>query len=287
MTQVVSLDEAVLDASARHIVPLSGGKDSTALAIFMLQEYPHLPLEFLFTDTGAELPETYEYFKKFETIFGVKVTRMTALELPRFKAREKDGRRVPFDYILDEVYSGFLPNPQARWCTRALKIQPFEHFVGDDQTYSYIGIRGDEYRVGYGGVGKNHSSAFSPERRAKPVTMSGKPNIRPVYPFKDRGFGLEDIKRILDESGLGLPAYYEWRSRSGCFFCFYQQIGEWQGLKERHPHLFEKAKTYERVEGDVAYTWSEGRSLEELEKITERYSAPVGEDLDGCAICHL
>lgn len=58
MTQVISLDDAVVDESARHIVPLSGGKDSTALAIFMLHEYPHLPLEFLFTDTGAELPET-------------------------------------------------------------------------------------------------------------------------------------------------------------------------------------------------------------------------------------
>lgn len=287
MTEIVALDDAILDRTARHIVPLSGGKDSTALAVYMLQHHGDLPLEFLFTDTGAELPETYEYFKKFETIFDVKITRMTALDLPRFKAREKDGRRVPFDHVLHEIYTGFLPNPQARWCTRALKIQPFEHFVGDARTYSYIGIRGDENRVGYGGGGRTHQAAFAPERKPKPVVMSGKPNIMPVYPFKDRGLGLDDVKRLLDESGLGLPTYYEWRSRSGCYFCFYQQIGEWQGLKERHPELFERAKAYERVDGDVAYTWNEGRTLAELEAIEKRYATPVGEDLDGCAICHL
>lgn len=287
MTEVVALEHAVRDRSARHIVPLSGGKDSTALAVLMLQKYPDLPFEFLFTDTGAELPETYEYFKKFETIFDVKITRLTALDLPRFRAREKDGRRIPFDYVLDEVYSGFLPNPQARWCTRALKIQPFEQFVGDDRAYSYIGIRGDENRVGYGGVGRGHTHSFSAERRGKPVVISEKSNIMPVYPFKDLGMSLEEVKRLLDESGLGLPAYYEWRSRSGCYFCFYQQIGEWQGLRERHPELFNRAKTYEKVENGRAYTWSEGRSLTDIEKLKQRYANPVREQLDGCVICHL
>lgn len=287
MIEVVALDQAVQDRTARHIVPLSGGKDSTALAVLMLQRYPKLPFEFLFTDTGAELPETYEYFKKFETIFDIKITRLTALDLPRFRAREKGGRRIPFDYVLDEVYSGFLPNPQARWCTRVLKIQPFEQFVGDDRAYSYIGIRDDENRVGYGGVGRSHSHTFSAERRAKPVVLSEKSNIMPVYPFKDLGMSLEEVKRLLDESGLGLPAYYEWRSRSGCYFCFYQQIGEWQGLRERHPELFNQAKTYEKVENGRAYTWSEGRSLTDIEKLKHRHANPVGEDLDGCAICHL
>jgi 3'-phosphoadenosine 5'-phosphosulfate sulfotransferase (PAPS reductase)/FAD synthetase len=287
MTEVVALDAAVHDNTARHVIPLSGGKDSTALAVYMIQNFPDLKKEFLFTDTGTELPETYEYFRKFETIFDVKITRMTALDMPRFKAREKGGRRVPFDYILNEIYSGFLPNPQARWCTRALKIQPFEQFVGDDPAYSYIAIRDDEDRLGYGGAGGTHERSFAPERRAKPVVLSGKSNIRPVYPFKDRGFGLEDVKRLLEETGLGLPAYYEWRSRSGCYFCFYQQVGEWQGLKERHPELFDKAKAYERTEAGRRYTWSEGRSLDDIEKIEKRYDNPVGEDIDGCAICHL
>ncbi len=113
-----------------------------------------------------------------------------------------------------------------------LKIRPFENFIGNDQAYSYIGIRWDEDREGY--------------RPSKPPSFSERPNIIPVYPLKDDKMGFSDIEELLESSGLGFPDYYEWRSRSGCYFCFYQQIGEWQGLKEQHPLLFEKAKRMRR-----------------------------------------
>ena len=65
----------------------------------------------------------------------------------------------------------------------------------------------------------------------------------PVYPFQEDGITLPDVIRILEESGLGLPSYMSWgRTRSGCFFCFYQQKIEWVRLKEVHPDLYEEAK---------------------------------------------
>ena len=283
-----SLQDAVADRSRRHIIPLSGGKDSTALAVYMLENHGDLPLEFLFTDTGAELPETYAFIRRFEAIFGVEVKRLTALDLPEIQVRSKDGRRSPFDVLLEEVYSGFLPNPQARWCTRMLKIRPFEHFVGDDDCYSYIGIRADENRDGFGGAALNHTSEFDAKRAGKPVALSSKDNIRPVYPLKDAGLGIDDVRAILDDSGLGLPEYYKWRSRSGCYFCFYQQVGEWQALLEEHPDLFEKATSYEDPKADGRqFSWTQRRTLRELAKLEKRYAAPVGEPEDGCAICHL
>ncbi len=287
-----NLSDAVQDRSRRHIIPLSGGKDSTALAVYMLERHGDLPLEFVFTDTGAELPETYSYLRRFEAIFGVEINRLTALDLPELQVRSKGGRRSPFDVLLNEVYSGFLPNPQARWCTRMLKIKPFEHFVGGDDAYSYIGIRADENREGFRGAGARPAqevdNAQAEPGRAKPVVLSNRNNILPVYPLKDIGFGLDDVRDLLLGSGLGLPPYYDWRSRSGCYFCFYQQVGEWQGLKERHPELFEAAKTYEAVKANGRrFTWSQTRSLEELEKLRERYATPIGEPEDGCAICHL
>ena len=283
-----ALQEAVQDPTRRHVVPLSGGKDSTALAVYMLDAHGDLPLEFVFTDTGAELPETYSYLKRFEAIFGVEVKRLTALDLPELRVRSKGGRRSPFDVVLNEVYSGFLPNPQARWCTRMLKIKPFEYFVGEDEAYSYIGIRADETREGFRGTAKRPSGGGTNTPRSKAVVISDRSNIRPVYPLKDIGFGLDDVRELLMDSGLGLPPYYEWRSRSGCYFCFFQQIGEWQGLKERHPDLFESAKTYEKPSPTGRrFTWSQTRRLEEIEAIAERHQAPVGEPEDGCAICHL
>ena len=143
------------------------------------------------------------------------------------------------------------------------------------------------------------------------------PNFRAVYPFKEAGITEGDVRRMLDDAGLGLPKYYEWRSRSGCYFCFFQRRAEWIGLKERHPDLFEKAKEYEKIDADsgVRYTWSQRESLEELEQpermaeIRERHEKAMKanaqtmkgqrlyqilgatlddeDDTEPCLICHL
>ena len=72
--------------------------------------------------------------------------------------------------------------------------------------------------------------------------------------------------RILNDAGLGLPAYYRWRSRSGCTFCFFQQKIEWVRLSREHPLAFEEAKAYEKTAASHGspFTWSQGESLDEL-----------------------
>lgn len=211
----------------RHIVNLSGGKDSTALAIFLRGKIPQL--EYLFCDTHKELPETYEYLDRLEAYLQRPIARLNA--------------QRGFDHWLD-MYGGMLPSARVRWCTRKLKIEPFEAYVGEDTVWSYVGIRADEGRSGY---------------------ISTKPNIRPVMPFKEFGLGIADVERLLETSGLGLPTYYEWRQRSGCYFCFFQRTGEWVGLKERHPDLFELAKAYETERGGEQFTWRQRETLGELE----------------------
>lgn len=212
----------------RHIVNLSGGKDSTALAIFMRDKVPQL--EYVFCDTDKELPETYEYLDRLEAF----------LQRPIVRLNDDRG----FDHWLD-VYGGMLPSAQVRWCTRKLKIEPFERYVKDDEVWSYVGIRADENRSGY---------------------ISTRPNIHPVLPFRDYGITIQDVERILEDSGLGLPAYYAWRQRSGCYFCFYQRTGEWVGLRKHHPERYEEAKQYERERGGEFYTWRRGESLDDLEQ---------------------
>ena len=216
----------------RHILGLSGGKDSSALAIYMRDKVPEM--EYAFCDTGKELPETYEFLDRLEAFLGKKINRLNA---------ERE-----FDHWLS-VFGGLLPSSQVRWCTRLLKIKPFEDFVGEDKAYNYIAIRADEDRVGY-----------------KPLKNVDARNIEPKYPFKEDGITERDVYRILEESGLGLPEYYEWRTRSGCYFCFYQRKAEWIGLKKNHPDLFELAKDYEKIDKDTGdrYTWSQSESLEEL-----------------------
>lgn len=211
-------------SNTRHILGLSGGKDSTALAVYMRDRVPEM--EYVFTDTLKELPETYEYLDRLEAYLGKTIVRLNA--------------ERGFDHWL-EIYGGMLPSSQARWCTRMLKLKPFEDYVADDPVISYVAIRADEDRSGY---------------------ISKKPNIRAVFPFVEDGLIKQDVLRVLEEAGLGLPSYYEWRSRSGCYFCFFQRKSEWVGLREKHPDLFEKAKEYEKFNTDTGehYTWSEMRA---------------------------
>jgi predicted RNase H-like HicB family nuclease len=62
-----------------------------------------------------------------------------------------------------------------------------------------------------------------------------------------------------------MPDYYRWRSRSGCFFCFFQRKYEWVMLAQEHPDLFEKAIAYEENHSDGrTYTWTQGETLHEL-----------------------
>jgi 3'-phosphoadenosine 5'-phosphosulfate sulfotransferase (PAPS reductase)/FAD synthetase len=269
MATVKEAIDSISDPDIRHIVSVSGGKDSAALAIYMRLNYPEIPSEYVFCDTGCELNETYEYLERLQALLGVEIHHINALEL--LNIEDKPGRN-PFDIYLDQLYGGFLPSPRSRWCTRVLKIEPFEHYVGNSTAYSYIGIRSDEKRDGY--VAK------------KPPSLSQKQNIIPVYPFKDDGIVLADIKQILEESGLGLPEYYKWRSRSGCYFCFYQQIGEWQRLKEEHPILFEQAKEYEKTKKGKKFTWTEGRTLDDIVNLPPQ-PMPNLDETEGCAICHL
>ncbi|MGI5205817.1 phosphoadenosine phosphosulfate reductase family protein [Spirillospora sp. CA-108201] len=267
----------------RHVLGISGGKDSSALAIYMRDRAPDM--EYFFCDTGAELPETYEYLNRLEAALGKPIVRLNA---------DRD-----FDHWM-EVYQGTLPSPQMRWCTKNLKIKPLEEWVGDDEVISYVAIRADENRLGY---------------------VSTKPNIQAIFPFRDDGIDKDGVMRILDEAGVGLPAYYEWRTRSGCYFCFFQRKHEWVGLKERHPELFDRAVAYEEkvryqetaMQGRK-YTWSQGESLHELidrrQEIQSRHEAAMAraakrikpnrpllevlsealdtdDDEAGCSVCHL
>lgn len=268
-----------MSENVRHVLSLSGGKDSTALALYMRDRIPQM--EYVFCDTQEELAETYEYLEKIQAFLGK--------EIKKLASRESGGRG--FDHFL-KLYGGYLPSPRMRWCTRKMKIEPFERYIGDDPVRLYIGIRADENRDGY---------------------ISTKPNITPVYPFKEDGITKADVMRILQESGLGVPDYYEWRTRSGCYFCFFQRKIEWVGLLENHPDLFEKAKKYERPE--EGYTWVQRESLDELARperveqikreerkrrelerarrrprtLAEAFGADdaADEDESSCTICHL
>ena len=320
----------------KHVLGISGGKDSTALAIYLKNKYPELDIEYYFCDTGKELDETYQLLENLEIFLGKKINKLISIDYQE---------KAPFDHFL-ELYGGFLPSSNARWCTKKLKLEPFEAYVGDYPSISYVGIRGDEDREGYISTKSNIQSIFPfrkniwskdvidkflvnknvdiiaefysqlpPARKSKDmIEIARRPtstNFPPLfkldtllalgvsefnkvifeflkttpYPLSsveyfplvenEEVLTKDDIIKILKESGVGVPKYYNEiefningekglykRSRSGCFFCFFQQKIEWIWLYENHKDLYLKAMEYEK-EG---YTWMQGESLADLIK---------------------
>jgi hypothetical protein len=224
--------------ATRHVLGISGGKDSAALAVYMKQFHPDIQIQYFFTDTGKELPEVNEFLGILEGFLGAPILRLNP------------GR--DFDFWLKQ-YGHFLPSPRTRWCTRQLKLLPFRQWIkpwldSGDTVISYVAIRADE----------DHREGYSSTHEKLEVRM----------PFREHGIDREGVLDILTAAGVGLPRYYNWRSRSGCTFCFFQQKIEWVRLKKTHPDAFEEAKEYEKtaLSHGSPFTWSEGEPLYELER---------------------
>lgn len=326
----------------RHLLGISGGKDSAALAIYMKDYFPQIDIEYYTCDTGKELQETYQLITNLEIYLGKKIILLNGAE-----GSDED----PFDHFL-KMFGGYLPSANARWCTKKLKLEPFEKFVGDDPVISYVGIRGDEDREGYISKKPNIQSIFpfrkniwSEDVISKVLSNNNSVKIQELYKsipdrvkssrfieildtplsfnlnqrqklnllldisikdfnhlvflflkttnyplaFEDK-FDLidcedilvrEDIFKILESSGVGVPAYYNrneefsfefngkkvpyGRSRSGCYFCFFQQKLEWIWLFENHLDKFLLAEQYETSNGnDSFFTWMDSGTLRNL-----------------------
>lgn len=239
----------------RHIIPISG-KDSLATALVQSARDPSLEYEYFFSDVRTELPETYAWLDEVERETGWTIRRI--------------GKNLE-----DQIeHNGFLPSHKARFCTRQCKIEPMEKWLSESDAVIYYGLRADEDRVGF---------------RAR------SDNLRPAYPLREMDIDLRGVWTILDAQEL-LPPPFFWpalhqrvedligpedtwtpqlkpwerhmlfagRSRSNCFFCFYQRQYEFVWLYDAHPDLFEKACEIERTTGGDEYTWRDGYKLEDL-----------------------
>lgn len=235
----------------KHVLGLSGGKDSSALALHMKETRPDLEIEYFFTDTGYELPETIEFIEQLATKLGQPIHMLNTKDLQSMEGRGD----LQFSSLLKKN-GNYLPSQRDRWCTVELKLKPFERWVGNfiSEGYkikNYVGIRADE--------------------RERSGFMTIEKPIETVMPFREDGIVKSDIVNILRRNGLDLPKYYDWRSRSGCTFCFYQQKIEWIRLMERHPDLFEQAKQFEKSSaenstvGERFYWMGKNEPLETLE----------------------
>ena len=195
--------------SMRHIVAVSGGKDSTAMALRLSEVEPENDYEYVITPTGDELPEMMDHWKNLECLLGKPLTPITSGHSLQGLIRKQQA----------------LPNWRQRWCTRILKIEPYIAYMLESvPAVSYVGIRADEEsRQGavYGNV----------------------EGITQRFPLQEWGWGLKEVQGYLAERGITIP------KRTDCARCFFQRTAEWWNLWHDRPEVFAEAGSQRNHDG--------------------------------------
>jgi len=238
-----------------HIIALSGGKDSTAMALRMMELEPERNYRFLVTPTGDELPEMAAHWERLGTMLGGLTVRHDA--------------EYPTIYDLISHFRA-LPNFRQRWCTRLLKIEVAQKFYAENMpAVVYVGLRADEAK-----------------RRGNKI-FDG--NIEQRFPLREWGWGLADVLGYLERRGVNIPR------RTDCAMCFWQRIDEWWTLWKEYPKIFNRLVGLENelnktllTPGKFGTTWP--HRLSGLAEEFSRGRMPkkiIAEQSGKCRICSL
>lgn len=190
-----------------NIVSLSGGKDSTAMLLMMLEKGMRVD-EVLFFDTGMEFPQMYDHLERVEKDTGLTITRITGSETFEhglLEHRRTRGKRI------NEVGFGW-PTPMARWCT-ALKVRAIEKHLKGREVAQFVGIAADEARRCKKGIN---------------------------YPLVDWGVTESDALAYCRARGYDWGGLYDHFKRVSCWCCPLQSIDELRKLRKYHPDLWKK-----------------------------------------------
>lgn len=197
-----------------HVVPVSGGKDSTALAFELKEKHPEIDFVYLITPTKNEPPEMVAHWKNLERLLGKPLLDVSTVSLMGLVAKYKA-----------------LPNFRQRWCTVQIKLEPyFNWMIQNIPAVSYIGIRADEdIERGLG----DWPELLGVEKR---------------FPMREWGWGIKDVFSALEKRGICIP------ERTDCALCFFQRLEEWKALSEKHPDLYEQGIAAEEFTGHTFRT---------------------------------
>lgn len=126
-----------------NIVSFSGGKDSTAMLIMMLERGMKVD-EIIFLDTGVEFPAMYDHIKQVEEYTGREITKLK--EPKGFEYYLYTYKKVRGKYMGEPGFG--YPHMINRWCTARLKTRIYDKYLREKykgyKINSYIGIAYDE-----------------------------------------------------------------------------------------------------------------------------------------------
>lgn len=204
-----------------HAVSLSGGKDSTAMLLLMIER--DMPIDLVLSaDTGMEFPEMYEHLKKLDAfLYEKRKIHITTLrhpngfewlmfEEPKQKASAIE-RRIKSGVSL---YGNGWPGIRVRWCTGQLKTHLISKKVNE--------LKGKYHALHYVGIAYDERSRCKDEQ----------------YPLVDWKITEAEALQICYDRGFDFGGLYEIYHRASCWCCPFQRIDELRKLRKHHPELW-------------------------------------------------
>lgn len=192
-----------------HVVALSGGKDSTCLALLLKEREPR-PYTYVCTPTGRELPELFEHLTRLGEMLGSRVLPIMATQLGGLHGLIRSEKAIP--------------NSQMRFCTRKLKIEPYRQWLAEQAALgpvvSYVGLRADEL----GRAGGAYDDI---------------PGVTMRFPLREWEMNEGAVWAELEQRNVIVP------ERTDCAECYDQQLGEWYRLWYDHLDLWMEAEQIE------------------------------------------
>jgi len=192
------------------MLSFSGGKDSTALLLMMLEKGIE-PGEIVFFNTGWEFPEMLEHIRRVEEYIGRRIVRLQP---------EK-----PFDYWMFEhklttknrCGYGF-PTIKSRWCTR-IKLDTLTKFwVKMGKPNFYLGIAYDEQHRIKGRLLKNNKK----------------------FPLVDWKITEKQALQYCYSRGFDWGGLYNYFRRVSCWCCPFRRLSELRNLRRFYPNLWQR-----------------------------------------------
>lgn len=209
-----------------HAVSLSGGKDSTALLLLMI-EYG-MPIDLVLNaDTGMEFPEMYEHLQKVDDyLFRERGIHITTLRHPQGfewlmfeEAKQKPSCLENRQRLGIPPFGNGWPGIKVRWCTGQLKThlisKETNRLKREHNALHYIGIAADE-------------------------AWRCKSDKHTLYPLVAWGITEAEALKICYDRGFDFGGLYEIYHRCSCWCCPFQSIDELRKLRLHHPELWQR-----------------------------------------------
>lgn len=220
-----------------HVVSFSGGKDSTAMLLRMLELNMRVD-EILFCDTGVEFPQMYEHIDKVEKYIGREITRLKAAHDFEYYLLHYEPRRKKAEQ--GKIGLGFS-GPTVRWCTSYLKKDVIKsHFKGRNNIIQYVGIAADE------------------AKRAKAADKK--------YPLIEWDWTEADALQYCYEKGFDWGGLYKIFNRVSCWCCPFMRIDGCRQLRKHFPELWQKLLEWQHQ------TWNKYKPTWTVDELDARFA---------------